>query len=482
MRISQSLFSLIYLFVFSVAVSAGIARADDAYFGTGTATDSVTSGGGILHFDWSSQVAIGTLLGEPVVSARFLYLNKPTSIVPLVSAPGDEPSYPPTVLMSSLDARVQTKPRLYDVKIEFKFRVGDYKNYFIGLVADVGAPGIGDGETWSYNTPGSPGWDRLFNPWGENGRNPNFFNGADARKLYKAGLHLVGAQVISARVSWHDLKNWYVRDTPELVYPVYRDAERKLARGIEKSFGYPVELIGDPEASLDKRYSDANRLVERVEKLGDLPERFRDGDPDPYHQVIRELNTSVVAFLDWRDAYKAPGVDVAGLPQGYRPNFDDLVDRPASGRRTGASTSGTNTGGPIGSKDRKRIDWPNGDYVYVTTDSAHDGCILRGYLHPGAEVNEDYIIGKVGTESELFAYANSAQIECFVEPVPVARDDQGYKSRFVAEFRTTNPNYRDKATSDKVCKGYTPGGPSGVEIYIKIRESCYDAYVERVLN
>ena len=59
---------------------------------------------------------------------------------------------------------------------------------------------------------------------------------------------------------------------------------------------------------------------------------------------------------------------------------------------------------------------------------------------------------------------------------------QGSKSRFVLEFRTTKPRYRDKATSDKWCVEYTTAKPSRREFSIKSRDSCHDAYVETALN
>lgn len=277
---------------------------------------------GTLVFDWNAKIAIGTLLGEPVVSVQFLYKTLPESS-------GSVPAFlNPTVASQSislagLPEEALLGPRLYEVKMQFDFQVGGNSNNVVSVRADVGAPGKGDGRTWSYNTPGSPAWGALFS----NGGGP--LSAAESKEALKAGLKLISARILSAEISWLDLQKWYTGPSRQDEKERLLEAEKLLEAGISRSYGYEIRKT-DPKSVTPKS---VDKLAQRVDKMAALPEKTKIGDNHaPYQVAVETVETYRKRFNERKASFKFTEPDVDSMPQGRPPKFD-AVEREQSANR-----------------------------------------------------------------------------------------------------------------------------------------------------
>lgn len=267
---------------------------------------------GTLVFDWDAKIAVGTLLGEPVVSVQFLYKTHPESSgsVPAFLNPTTASQ---SISLADLPEEALLGPRLYDVKMQFDFQVGGNSNNVVSLRADVGAPGKGDGQTWSYNTPGSPAWGALFS----NGGGPLW--PAEAKEALKAGLKLVSARILSTKISWLDLQKWYTGPSRQDEKERLLEAEKLLEAGISRSYGYDIrktDLKSVTPKSIDK-------LAQRIEKMAALPEETKIGDNHtPYQVAVETVETYRQRFNQRKARFKSTEPDVDAMPRGHLPNFD----------------------------------------------------------------------------------------------------------------------------------------------------------------
>ncbi|EAV44977.1 hypothetical protein SIAM614_13218 [Stappia aggregata IAM 12614] len=267
---------------------------------------------GTLVFNWDAKIALGTLLGEPMVSVQFLYKTLPESVgfLPFFLS---RSSASQSIKLSDLPEEALIGPRLYEVKMQFDFQVGGNSNRVISVRADVGAPGKGDGQTWSYNTPGSPAWSALFS----DGGGP--LSAAEAKEAMKAGLKLVSARILSAEISWLDLQKWYVGPSRQDEKQRLLEAEKLLAAGMERSYGYKVKTT-DPKSvtpqSIDK-------LAKRVEKMAALPPETRISDNHGSYQAAVQMVQEYKSLFQMRkSSFKFSDLDVAKMPQGHPAKFD----------------------------------------------------------------------------------------------------------------------------------------------------------------
>jgi hypothetical protein len=270
---------------------------------------------GTLVFNWDAKIALGTLLGEPMVSVQFLYKTLPESVgfLPFFLS---RSSASQSIKLSDLPEEALIGPRLYEVKMQFDFQVGGNSNRVISVRADVGAPGKGDGQTWSYNTPGSPAWSALFS----DGGGP--LSAAEAKEAMKAGLKLVSARILSAEISWLDLQKWYVGPSRQDEKQRLLEAEKLLAAGMERSYGYKVKTT-DPKSvtpqSIDK-------LARRVEKMAALPPETRISDNHgSYQAAVQMVQEYKLLFQMRKSSFKFSDPDVSKMAQGHPAKFDGAV-------------------------------------------------------------------------------------------------------------------------------------------------------------
>ena len=263
-------------------------------------------------------------MGEPVISTRFKY--KIETGLSFVSVPTFNTRLFRKVLLSSLPAEAQLKPRLYNVKIRYRLASSlQYMDVF--LVSDVGIPGIGDGETWSYNVPGSPDWGKLFY---KTELMKEYVSAKDAKMLMTSPMSIVEAKIIRHEVTQYDLHEWYkIHDKSEQIDALL-NANKHLADGIRRSTGHRAKYMSasDVDVMAGKSWvgrgaqSALDRLQKEFDKLSNVPGRFiSDANPEPYRVAVRDAKQMVGVVESEIAKFKVSGVDPASLPQGSEPAF-----------------------------------------------------------------------------------------------------------------------------------------------------------------
>ena len=148
-----------------------------------------------LSFTYDVHLRLELLLGEPVVGTRFRWqLNPNFSEVEVSELVTDARR---RVKLLNLPREAQLKARIYDVDIEFEMS-GATGVYY--LLADGGDPGPGDGETWSFNVPGSPDWSEMFyrTPLDGPDDRADYVSEKEAKRIWKEGLRLHTARLVDA--------------------------------------------------------------------------------------------------------------------------------------------------------------------------------------------------------------------------------------------------------------------------------------------
>lgn len=314
---------LLIIAVISFAFSTLTVSAQEYHETSGRNASAGSIVNGLLKFDWDAKIAVDTLLGEPVVSVRFRYKNLRESlgVVPELHrrSGGIFSSARDTTVkeLSTLPKAALLGPRLYQVKMLFKFAVGgNSSSNIVYLSADVGVPAKGDGQTWSYNTPGSPAWGELFTSAGSK------VTATRAKEFLKSGLTLKSAKIVSAEVSWLELQKWYLGESRQADIDRLLEAEKLLEAGIERSYGFDVRKT-DPRSVTAQTY----RLLERhVDRLSRLPEHIRIGDNHgPYLAALALVKKQAREFSTRKESFKFSEPDVNAMAQGKAPQLDVLA-------------------------------------------------------------------------------------------------------------------------------------------------------------
>lgn len=294
-------------------------------------TDLVQTRG--VNFTYDARVELDSLFGEPVINTTFRW-----QIVPRGSF-AEIPSYSSgertieQVPLEQLGAEALDKVRLYDVELQFGFRIGNGQTVY--LLQDAGDPGIGDGEQWSFNVAGSPDWSELFYtvPINEEDEHRWYLSEDEAKRIYVQPLDLVSVDVISPDMSFHDLQEWYARQSPEPRAFALEDAYQTLADGIQDAFGFDVEVEGvrpfdgrasapDANGSLLAHYaSEVDRIMAQIERLSDLPDAFREqGDERIYNVALAEAGQIVRRARQF--SFESAEADPADFRQGGDSKFN----------------------------------------------------------------------------------------------------------------------------------------------------------------
>uniref|UniRef100_UPI003B518653 hypothetical protein n=1 Tax=Roseovarius indicus TaxID=540747 RepID=UPI003B518653 len=269
-----------------------------------------------LSFTYDVHLRLELLLGEPVVGTRFRWqLNPNFSEVEVSELVTDERR---RVKLLNLPREAQLKARIYDVDIEFEMS-GATGVYY--LLADGGDPGPGDGETWSFNVPGSPDWSEMFyrTPLDGPDDRADYVSEKEAKRIWKEGLRLHTARLVDVKVSTHDLVRWYVQQSKAPEVAVTQKAIRNLAEGIREGFGYDLDADEFAEVTPEDRWDtegmsglpeeeglrsseiDYQILSERLGKLLAMPKKFEPtGELILFDAAVAELRSDIAALAEQR--------------------------------------------------------------------------------------------------------------------------------------------------------------------------------------
>lgn len=244
-KLIAALFRLLTISLIALTVSSANARENIFRYGGIGENDGPTEWLRGVKFEWEAAMNVSTLVGEPVVDARFRWLVIPgASKVEIPSFRGAEDPYT-TIDLPSLGYEAAEKIVLIQAKVVFFFKgpsgFGQY-----GILSDVGVVENPDGTTWSFNVAGSPNWNEFIfdHPPGTLRKevlDSDYFSEDQAKSLYKGGLEFSHAVLWDAELTFYDLHNWYAQYTsaPEIV--ATQKAYRRAATRVQRSFGYDVQ-------------------------------------------------------------------------------------------------------------------------------------------------------------------------------------------------------------------------------------------------
>ncbi|GAA4227495.1 uncharacterized protein YfaP (DUF2135 family) [Sagittula marina] len=294
--------------------------------------------GAILTLNWNAQVKIGRLLGEPMVSSRFRFdLLGGTVTLPSTTAEGT--SRYETYSLVSLPKAAWQIIELYDVKLRLDFR-GSSDDFY--LITDVGLPG--ESGEWSFNVPGSPNWDKLFIKGSSQADDPVYLDGARAKQEFSQGLSLVSGYIVEAHLSLFDLHSWYDQLNPDYYIDAYGTAIRQLEDGMRISYGINEQTPKASETIFERTVKDRLEIADfykrRLEKLLDLPDRFRIGDNhQPYVMAQRQARSILNGAKRTKpalisDQTRLPGGRSAGREEHF---FNPTIETPVDGLHTDRS-------------------------------------------------------------------------------------------------------------------------------------------------
>lgn len=282
--------------------------------------------GAVLSFDWKAEVRLGLLMGEPVVSVRFIW-GDPVGIVTLPELTPSGRAYTP-IHLAKLPVDLRRHPRLMDVKLRLTFSDGVSLLDHVADVGVTGAPG-----QWSFNVPGSPDWDALFRVHGQDA----FFPESTAKSAVGNGLTLVSAVLEEATISLYHLHEDYVRlYGVREEYRVLGAAYERLLDGLERSYGIDASGIsgGWTDAyfvaensgvlgSAREWQTRVRALEDVLAKLSSLPDQLRAGENHgPYEQSVVDAELIRRAAGPAVRGYRAEGLDPNLRPEGREPMFD----------------------------------------------------------------------------------------------------------------------------------------------------------------
>lgn len=301
-----------------------------------------------VEFNWQGELAVGTLMGEPVVSTQFLYdLTGGVVTLPSSTARG-KPSFE-THGLYSLPNEAIAKIRLYDVKIRVDFESTN-NDFFIE--SDLGYPGA-EGE-WAYNTPGSPDWDKLFQYPRSIPGNRHYLSEEKAKREYLKGLKPTAAYIVSGNLTLWDLHSWYESKHPKQTMDAYAAALEHVEKGLRISYGYPNSFLWDglaplPPTTVKEQIELIELQKEKLEKLSKIPDRFKIGDNhEPYETALKQAH-QVFASMRRADKNIHSNSDQKDIRASYRPGkaprfdnapIDSKEDTPQP-RKTSSSKSPT---------------------------------------------------------------------------------------------------------------------------------------------
>lgn len=256
-----------------------------------------------ITFAYEAKVSVKSLLGEPVVAASFRWLLDPdASAVELRVLSGDKLEER-LVPVSEFGEEATKQLGISNVKLRLVVQAG--KNKYVMFI-DAGAIAKGDGKSWSYNVAGSPNYDRFLLSSFASEDAPNLYVSAEeARTAMKSGLQPDSLSIHSFSVSDQKLVRWYENNSKERRIPGRISLLRRLSESVERNFGYDVDIdamlqsaeqaglavSGDRLARYQAHY---DTLTEYIDKLKDIPERFREsGNEKAYAEDVASIDEEI---------------------------------------------------------------------------------------------------------------------------------------------------------------------------------------------
>ena len=318
---------LLYL-LFTIATATAI-KAQTMMFETESertqlpGTDYHTEGATIL-FDWNARVRMGLLMGDPVISLEFQW-DLIGGVVTLPRVNESRGERYETRNLDDLPSAAREHVGIYNVKLRMRFRDPSGSRY--DVIEDVGVPAK-PGEGWSFNTPGSPSWDKLFlRP----STDDDYYAADYARTIWRDGLVLEYAEIETATLALSDLFSWYYDNNPRTEIDALDEAISKLQEGIALTFGFKSDFLNfEEQPTLESRRSweRAETLIaDRMRVLDRLMSVDRSwqlgNNPEPYEEARRQAQLILNARTERNRSYETPGPSLLQLrSDGYLPNFD----------------------------------------------------------------------------------------------------------------------------------------------------------------
>jgi hypothetical protein len=252
-----------------------------------------------VSFKYDLDFRLGMLMGDPVIQLRFRWLADRSLTKVKVPVRREGKWVDVEMSLYDLGPEAQRMFDIYDVKVQVRFQSGG-KNYY--LVEDAGAIARGDGKKWSYNTPGSPQWDKFLTDQRSTAALPaRFVSAAEAKQAVKAGLVLKSFQILGLKRNDAGIRSWYSGSAQNKI-AAREQALRRIATGVKRSFGYeafPDLIINEARSrfvsfnrqksgDMVRAYEAQLAVLDRaIEKLKNLPERFKDkGSPESYEAAV----------------------------------------------------------------------------------------------------------------------------------------------------------------------------------------------------
>lgn len=254
--IKQIFFTTIFLFIL---LSQSVSEEFD--LNTGESLPLNAGNGQGVYINYGYKLNLSTLLGEPVIRLNVkTEIDRFNSVVTVPDLTIGLTAYE-KIDLRSLDYQAAKLISLYDMTLQFEFGI-DNRSFFI--IADAGAIAVPDGQTLSFNPPGSPDWSKLFlkasAPTTRHKKgmalqgisNTKYVSDETAKYLYDKILKNeldfpVKVSMIAVQVSEYDLHNWVRnRDSkPDLV--LLESGIQTVQQSLRTIFGYQL-----PDSAIKK--------------------------------------------------------------------------------------------------------------------------------------------------------------------------------------------------------------------------------------
>lgn len=326
----------------------------------------------LINFKWQSYLRLDSLFGEPLIDAKIRWsLDANSSLVELPNflhqLDRDKDESFVVSLNRFPEAELQ-KIALVSAVVAFRFEERG-QHYFI--VADMGAVGKPDGETWSFNVTGSPNWNRtvfkgdLSGPFVEKNNSgkaqPSHPLSAEKakvvfKKMKNSELLFCGAKLLSNEISLFHLLNWYQKNSKINETASIIGSQKKVVRALYKATGLDarpfvtIPSIEDAEYYSQRRYGLINEdeafalksAKESFERFKSIPfELYADGDFRVFESGLskaeREIAEARNAQTHWVNSEPNPSSFPRGSPKesGLESEIDERLS--ASGANRGVS-------------------------------------------------------------------------------------------------------------------------------------------------
>ncbi len=236
---------------------------DSGTCGVGCATD-------IPHFDYEAAWKVWILMGSIVTNAQIKWRFSDRTYLPLPLPPGGSDS------IGSIPQAAWKRISLYDVKLKL---IGHRKNRSeqrYSITIDLGVPWKPGEDKWSFNVPGSPDWDKLFEPVGPG----SLLSTDQAKALFNEGFVVDGVELVDPKMSFVAFHDKLLEGRADWRADTMRRTVSKQIDNVEKLAGLPADRLRVRLVKADAiRKENPNQIPSDLQKLYDklnagVPNRF----------------------------------------------------------------------------------------------------------------------------------------------------------------------------------------------------------------